>query len=125
MDAKKFFEEAHRMCDKQDGCKDCPIKNKDDVCKLNGIPILVDTAKAINETIETVEKWSQEHPRKTRLQDFLEKYPNAPLGTSEIPALMPWNVGYCGNTPCSACEKAKGKSVAWCWEQEVQDGETD
>lgn len=65
----------------------------------------------------------QEHPRKTRLDDFKEKYPNAPLNTSGIPALMPWNLGYCGDTPCYACEKAKGKPSMWCWDQEVDSNE--
>lgn len=67
----------------------------------------------------------QGNPKKTRLADFLGKYPNAPLNTSGIPALMPWNLGYCGDTPCYVCEKGAGKTPAWCWNQEVQDGETD
>lgn len=63
----------------------------------------------------------QNNPRKTRLADFLEKYPNAPLNPIGTPRLMPWNLGYCGNTSCYACEKGAGKTAAWCWEQEVQD----
>lgn len=63
----------------------------------------------------------QESPRKTRLMDFLEKYPNVPLNGNGTPNLMPWNLGYCGDTPCYACKKAKGKPVAWCWEREVED----
>lgn len=66
----------------------------------------------------------QNNPRKTRLADFLEKYPNAPLDEG-APALLPWALGYCGDTPCYACKKAKDKPLAWCWEQEVQDDETD
>lgn len=61
--------------------------------------------------------------RKTRLQDFLAKYPNAPLDGNGIPIFMPWSLGYCGDTPCYACEKAEGKSSAWCWDQEVEDDE--
>ena len=124
MDAKKFFEEANRICDKQDGCGDCPIKSKDDVCALKGIPIWVHDTKAIDEVIDAVEKWSQEHPRKTRLTDFLEKYPNAPLNAIGTPRLTPWHLGYCGDTPCYACE-AKDKPFAWCWGQEAENNETD
>lgn len=65
MDAKIFFEEAHRICDKQEGCEDCPIKSKDDACTLKGIPIWAGTTKAINETIDAVEQWAEEHPRKS------------------------------------------------------------
>lgn len=63
----------------------------------------------------------QNNPKKTRLADFLEKYPNAPLSASGTPKLMPWNLGYCGNTSCYACEKGAGKTPAWCWNQEVED----
>lgn len=64
MDAKIFFEEAHRMCNKQDVCGDCPIKNKDGGCALKGIPIWAHDIKAIDEVIDVVGKWSQENPRK-------------------------------------------------------------
>lgn len=121
MDAKTFFEEAHRICDKQDSCGDCPIKSKGTACALNGIPFRAGTIKAIDEVIDAVEKWSEEHPKKTRLQDFLEKYPNAPIGEDGTPYSMPWNLGYCGNTPCYACEKAEGKPTRWCWDQEVEE----
>ena len=63
----------------------------------------------------------QNNPRKTRLADFLEKYPNAPLNKNGMPALMPWNLGYCGDVSCCAYEKAEGKPLAWCWEQEVEE----
>ena len=119
MDAKKFFEEARRMCKKQDKCKGCPIKSEGTACLLGSIPILVYDTKDIDKAIEAAEKWSQDHPRKTRLMDFLEKYPNAPMGKDGAPNLLPWSLGYCGNTPCYACEKAEGKPWAWCWGQEV------
>ena len=121
MDAKKFFEEAHRMCEAHHDCEDCPAYDGE-ICYLCYAPLGTNN---LVQMIEVVEKWSQEHPRKTRLQDFLEKYPNAPLNGNGIPALMPWNVGYCGNTTCYACKEAKSKSAAWCWAQEVEDDETD
>ena len=70
---------------------------------------------------ETAKK--QVHPEKTRLMDFLGKYPNAPLGEDGLPFLTPRCLGYCGDTPCYACEKAKDKTLAWCWEQEVEEDE--
>ena len=121
MDAKTFFEEAHRMCDKQDSCGDCPIRSKDYVCTLKGVPFQADTTKAINEAIDAVEQWAKEHPRKTRFADFLEKYPNAPLNAIGKPKITPWYLGYCGDTPCYACDKAKDKPLGWCWDQEVEE----
>lgn len=66
----------------------------------------------------------QNNPKKTRLADFLEKYPNAPLDEG-APVLLPWALGYCGDTPCYVCKKAKGKPLAWCWNQEAENNETD
>ena len=35
--------------------------------------------------VERVKRWAQEHPAKTRLNDFLGKYPDATLDKSGIP----------------------------------------
>ena len=73
MDALKFFEEFDRMCNYYAGnlCKGC---------SRAGAP-LCDVALLDKEgrekLISDVEKWSKEHPQRTRLQDFREKYPNA------------------------------------------------
>lgn len=120
MDAKKFLREAARMCETQDECEGCPIKYDKNSCLFDNPPMLWGKEK-VEKTIENVEKWAQEHPKKTRLMDFLEKYPNAQRGEDGMPKLMPWNLGYCGDTPCYACEKAEGKSVKWCWNQEVEE----
>lgn len=119
MDAKTFFEEAQRMCEYHEAndCKGCPAADRA-ICRLDYTPLETNN---LEEMIKIVEKWSQEHPRKTRLMDFLEKYPNAPLDGNGIPCLMPWSVGYCGDEACYACEKTKVKTMAWCWGQEVED----
>ena len=124
MDAKKFFEEARRMCGKQDGCGGCPVRYNNVYCIFSRRPSIHE-AEETNRIIQAIEKWSQEHPKKTRLQDFLEKYPNAPLNAIGKPKLTPWYLGYCGDEACYACEKARGKTAAWCWEQVVEDDETD
>lgn len=126
MDAKRFLEEWQRMCDSyKDACISCLAVA---YCQhyipssWNGA---VDSSMSIDDLMSKIEQWASEHPRKTRLTDVKKKYPNAPLDESGTPRLTPWNLGYCGDTPCYACDKAKGKSAAWCWEQEVEDDETD
>ena len=128
MDAKRFLEEWKRMCDSlKDACTSC-LAVKYCQC-YSYIPSsgggVLDGSMSIDELMSKVERWAEEHPRKTRLDDFKEKYPNAPLDGSGTPNLMPWDLGYCGDTPCYVCEKAKGKTSAWCWDQEVQEDETD
>lgn len=126
MDAKKFLEEWQRMCDsRKDKCESCLVVAYCQYYSPSGWDGTLDDSLSIDDLISRVEQWSKEHPRKTRLQDFLEKYPNAPRNKSGTPKLMPWNLGYCGDTFCYDCEKGAGKTPAWCWEQEVEDDETD
>lgn len=92
MDCSKtinFLHELKRLCGSRDKCvanaankEDCPMFW---VCKLTHSKI---RDKDIKTAIETVQKWSDEHPKKTYAQDFFEKFPNAPkdkLTKSEYP----------------------------------------
>ncbi len=82
MDCSKtinFLHELKRLCDSRDECvanaankEDCPMFG---VCKLTHSKICPEDAK---KAIETVQKWSDEHPVKTYVQDFFEKFPKAP-----------------------------------------------
>lgn len=87
------------------------------ICKLKS-EILVSYLNG-----ETAKK--QVHLKKTRLMDFLQKYPTAPLNAIGTPITTPWHLGYCGNITCYDCVKGAGKTPAWCWEQEVEEDETD
>lgn len=65
------------------------------------------TDKTFEERVAFVEQWSKEHPRKTRMQDFLEKFPNAYLvGVKKVPIVCCEHIGYvkeCGNESCVKC----------------------
>lgn len=68
MDALKFIEERNRMCERYwqvDGdCDGCPLAYEGECNELRN---MVDGAgKAVGKVVEIIEKWSQEHPRKTR-----------------------------------------------------------
>lgn len=79
MDAVEFFKERKRMCQfycgQKLGCGSCEANNKQGECLAS--PIKWGTTNLFIEAVEIVEKWSKNHPRKTRLQDFKEKYPLA------------------------------------------------
>ena len=80
MDCNKtidYLAERKRMCDAHDECEHCPL---DDCC--SGIALRVKNSK---QAIEIVQKWSDEHPRKTYLQDFFEKFPKAELDSDGTP----------------------------------------
>lgn len=88
MDAVEYLKEANRMCCALE-CSECELNSHGyNIMGLGTNPC---------DAIKLVEQWSKEHPRKTRLQDFLEKYPNAPLTLDgrKFPKACAQNLGYC------------------------------
>ena len=67
MDVVEFFSELRQMCKSYSDCTKCPYHG--DRCD-NAIDLF-------EKTVEVVEQWSREHPRKTRQNVFLEQWPNA------------------------------------------------
>lgn len=65
--------------------------------------------------------------RKTRLIDFLEKHPNARVNAENgLPFVLPRLLGYCRADNCDDCLRLhEGWILKDCWEQEVEEDETD
>lgn len=86
MDAVKFLEERSRMCGKLH-CYECPLywHNKQD--NIMECHILSEDNAA--QSVAVVEKWSEEHPRKTRQSEFLERWPAARLDERGVLAILP------------------------------------
>lgn len=76
MDAIKFINESKRMCKSfGDDCTGCPaFDNSLTLCKL-----CIYCECSEEEKLSIVEKWSKEHPAKTRQSVFLEQYPEAQM----------------------------------------------
>lgn len=98
MDAIKYFEEKKRMLDSLGrksricsgvNCSDCPF-----YAFKRGLLCGEFEFGYPEEAVAIVEKWSQEHPQKTMLMDFLEKYPNAPLKNGVPRFTCPRHLGY-------------------------------
>lgn len=105
MDAVKFIKERNRMC-KFYNCN-C------DKCGAHGICYAQLTN--IEKLVAIVEKWSAEHPQKTMLQDFLEKFPNAELRRSGTPYCCPHDLGYKKRDKCSLDD------CVYCWNRPVEE----
>lgn len=118
MDTVKFIEERNRMCDYYtkndgaDGCANCP--ECDSACNV--------VRYVTPEYIADVEKWSQEHPRKTKTRQdvFLSVYPNAKMDKrSRTVDVSPcfvdesWSANGCPNNDCAVCRRQF-------WMQEVE-----
>lgn len=111
MDAVEFIKERNRMC--RHGCNTCPAN------ELTGGCDPLETA-SINLLVQIVEQWSKEHPRKTMMQDFFEKFPNAPKNLYGIPNnLCPSELGYKSTHEyhCGAYES----SCINCWNRPMED----
>lgn len=105
MKALEFLREWHRMCQKYPFCSDCPMEDSSSRSCMPCKWVFND----IEKVIATVKKWSKEHPRKTILQDFLEKYPNAPLSKEGIPKTCAISLGL------------KKETIEGCYEKECKD----
>ena len=80
MDAVKFLKEDRRMCEKRK-CSNCPVFHY-----LGKMGKWCNDFKKNHpeQYVEIVEKWSAEHPVKTRQSVLLESYPNAKKGSNGI-----------------------------------------
>lgn len=114
MDALKFVKEFKRMCHTytETMCKGCPREK----CLKCEIEELSDTG--IKELINDVEKWSKEHPQRTRLEDFKEKYPHAMMETDGTPTICCIDLGYRQYD----CDPLKENCVD-CWNMPVEEDE--
>lgn len=122
MDAIKFIEERNRMCKSFDvSCEECPAFDacKDDpCCAVRNMSTLDATAQ-----IAIIEKWSAEHPRKTRQDVFLEQYRETALDEHGVITICPVTLskahrnssGGCKN-PYDRCDVCRREF----WMQEVE-----
>lgn len=108
MDAVKFLKEETRMCGFYAFCLACPL------CMTNSkLKKPCNELKRINpeEYVSTVEKWSAEHPIKTRQSEFLKMFPNAYIRNGII-QICPRKIDQnsmtseeCAELICSECQK--------------------
>lgn len=122
MDCSKtinFLAELQRLCDSRTTCyadavhkEQCPMfgRCEDALTKID----IEDATKLI----EIMQKWSDEHPKKTYAQDFFEKFPKAPRHKSAkdgYPDACRKTI-YAGRCPGADCEE--------CWNEPMNDEET-
>lgn len=108
------IKDLKRMCKSfKTSCYGCPFHNeKDNDCLMLMMDYLPDNAD------EIVDKWASEHPVKTYLQDFFEKFPNAPKGRNRIPIAC-WNHIY-GDGIYGGGNDCVGDCIK-CWNQEMKE----
>ena len=114
MDALKFFKERMRMCNYYSRSLECP----------RAIEEMSD--EELEDFVNTVEQWGKEHPQRTRLQDFMEKYPNAEVYPDGQPVICCARLGYREYCRKSLDDNHEGfkegfKACFNCWNMPVED----
>ena len=96
-------------------CANCPLSEKN-----NGKGRLcVDYEMHYPEkAIAIVQKWSDEHPQKTYLSEFLKNHPNVMLNDDRTPTFCPYRLGLMGADYCR-----KDRNCVKCWNQPIEEGE--
>lgn len=118
MDAIKYFKLKRKMTlNCQTDCRTCGLSRYN-----NGIGISCRNLEAQNadKAIEIVEKWAEEHPPKTRMSDFLEKFPRARVlkyGYGKYIEICPANIDNTRTCPNGECKKCKFEY----WNEEVEE----
>ncbi len=99
MDAVLFLKEKARMTnDCSISCIECPL-----CLASNELDITCSDLenKHSKEVVEIVEKWSRENPVKNMMNDFFEKFPNAPKKNNNEPWCCPHHCGYAEDNSCN------------------------
>lgn len=115
---ENYAAETIRACRMYNDCSDCPFETND-VCPRSIFDGDIERAKQV---IAALQKWSDEHPTKTRLDDLLEKYPSVVVGSDDRPEFYPWTLGYCSN--CESCRYWDDNTPVPCWDEPVDGGAT-
>lgn len=113
MDAVEFIMERERMCKAfNENCKSkdgnnfyCGLRYEAD---KNGELCDAYIRNHPDKAVAIVEKWSKEHPRKTRQSEFLKMFPRAKRGEDGLIVFCPKDFDSkieCGHDPCGECRK--------------------
>lgn len=123
MDAIKFLKEKNRMTKKCSiHCADCPLGSEKNTTGFACGDLQREYPEIV---VNIVEKWSAEHPQKTILQDFLEKYPKAELIHNKFPEICPYSLGYAENRQCvlDTEERFCSEECEECWNRPLEEEE--
>lgn len=116
MDALEFLRERKRLCDSYKGCVGCPFGPAG--CVVRDMTS-ENTCKRI---VDAVEKWSVEHPLKTRQSVFLEQYPETVLDEGGVVPICPLTLSKAHRNSSGRCKNPKKLCIdcrSEFWMQEV------
>lgn len=117
---ENYFNEKLRMTKRTKNglckikCSNCPL------CSNNngeGLSCLTFEMYYPEKAVKAVQRWSDEHPQKTFVTEFLKNYPRAVVNGDGIPnSVCPYDLGLMNKRDCR-------KTCIECWNQPIEDGE--
>lgn len=117
-----YFVEKRRMTKRAEkglcklSCSDCPLCNNNN---CEGLSCATFEMYYPEKAISAIQRWSDEHPPKTYLSEFLKHYPNVQLYDAGIPkGICPYHLGLMSKDNCRKDHYCLG-----CWNQPIKDGE--
>ena len=125
MDAVEFLKENGRMCKAFDSCSG---KNGGEMCELyvksneKGLSCADYASAYPEEAVKIIEKWSKDHPRKTRQDKFLEAFPKVKRAVDGVIIVCPNDIDQEFSCPLrwggSSADKCPGCQKKY-WFEEV------
>lgn len=113
-----YLLERNRMCVFHGGCEECPLYNVTDKKNMFDDCDMIEE-KFPDKAITIVQEWSDKHPQKTYLSEFLKNYPNVKLRDDETPkCLCPHQLGLKDIDDCR-----KYHTCVECWNQPLPNEE--
>lgn len=110
MEFKQAMRTVKRICEAVGSCNKCELLGN---CPVVTVPSNID----LNKIEAILTKWTEEHPERTIMDDFLEKHPKAPKDEDGIPFACAQRCGYTegciGNTSRKYC--------AQCWRRPLEE----
>lgn len=99
-------------------CSECPLCSKNtgtsEILSCGVLEVYYP-----EKAISAIQKWSDEHPQRTYLSEFLKNYPNAQLRIDGIPkGVCPYYLGLMSVDDCR-----KDHNCVECWNQPVEESE--
>lgn len=107
-EAVKFIKNYNSMCKASD-CDTCPLSSDNNG---TGMACHIFIKAYPEQAVKIIEAWVKEHLPKTYLQDFLEKYPNAPMENDNVPCACRTHL-YPGEANCGFCDE--------CWAEPMEE----
>lgn len=117
MDAVEFLKDFKRLC-KSTACSNCSLWVDDHCCCMMDAKCAISDDFYPGQIISAVEKWSKDHPVKTRQSEFLKMFPNV-LVYDGVVSIAPCRVDV-ENYRVEECDGLCMKCCYKYWSQEVE-----